>query len=203
MAVYIKSHNCIFVHIPKTGGTSIVTWLENNFEVDKKSKHCSNDTALEFWPNSEWSFAVVRNTWARLASSYTYQIQYYTNRLNLINQGKAKKPHKHFWQKDTVEHILQELDKGFEYYLTQFDNPLDLDLQTSYINGVDYILRLENIDNDFKQIQEKLNCYYALPLKNTSSKTDYRTFYNSKTKDWVAENYAEEIEKFKYRFEDI
>ena len=64
-------HKCIFIHIPKTGGTSI----ENVLRQDK-SKGSDHRLLHEYSHysvfNSYFKFAIVRNTYDRIWSLYSY-----------------------------------------------------------------------------------------------------------------------------------
>jgi len=95
-----RAYRTIFVHIPKTGGQSIetiflkahgLTWearaqllLRPNSDPAKGPRRlahlyaseyvsCGHVTAEDF--ESFFSFAVVRNPWARAVSSYKYALQ--------------------------------------------------------------------------------------------------------------------------------
>jgi hypothetical protein len=75
-----------------------------------------------------------------------------------------------------------------------------LTAQTEWANGVDIQLRFENLEQDFKQIQELLNCGIPLPKENSSSHDTYKYLYNSKSKDLIFNWFKDDINKWGYEF---
>ena len=57
----------LFVHIPKTGGTSISQWLDA-----PSCGHPKLETLLEKTEGTPITFTVVRNPWDRAVSAYAY-----------------------------------------------------------------------------------------------------------------------------------
>jgi hypothetical protein len=60
-------------------------------------------------------------------------------------------------------------------------------------SGVDLIMKIENLQNDFKVIQEMLNTNHPLPFLNTTDHTDYRKYYTDKYRKLVEKEYEEEM----------
>jgi len=62
-------------------------------------------------------------------------------------------------------------------------------------------MKLENINEDFVKIQEKLNCYTPLPVRNkTKSRIQYQEYYTSELIDTVYKMYKKDINTYKYQF---
>ena len=85
-AINLPNNNLTFVHIPKSAGSSVVEWLSRNFEYERIGGHPNLSMIKKSW-NVGRSFAIVRNPWARMVSSYFYLQQYkfyweYNNRIN-------------------------------------------------------------------------------------------------------------------------
>jgi hypothetical protein len=71
--------------------------------------------------------------------------------------------------------------------------------QLHYIKGIDYILRYETLDNDFKIIQEKLNCFEPLEkISHVQKSYDKKIFYTDDFKNYVIKNFEEELDFFQY-----
>jgi hypothetical protein len=66
-----RRRNLIFLHVPRTGGTSIAHALYGNHGVEHHSARCLKAMAPQFW-NTTQSFAVVRDPFDRFASSYAF-----------------------------------------------------------------------------------------------------------------------------------
>ncbi len=66
-----RQRNLIFLHVPRTGGTSISHTLYGRHSIEHYSARCLKAMAPEFW-NMTQSFAVVRDPFDRFASSYAF-----------------------------------------------------------------------------------------------------------------------------------
>ncbi|HEX4026425.1 MAG TPA: sulfotransferase family 2 domain-containing protein [Rhizomicrobium sp.] len=67
----MRRRNLIFLHVPRTGGTSITRALYGNHCIEHHSAACLKAMAPEFW-NVTDSFAVMRDPFDRFASSYAF-----------------------------------------------------------------------------------------------------------------------------------
>jgi hypothetical protein len=65
---------------------------------------------------------------------------------------------------------------------------------------VTHLLRFENLEKDFKIIQDICQCYQPLGMINKTNHAHYRTYYNEETRQVVAEIFKEDIEAFGYEF---
>lgn len=78
--VYCMKHKLLFIHIPKTGGTSIEKQMNVYEKKDygygifkgKAMQHYTVNEAKKYFPITEnyWSFSVVRNPYTRFVSDY-------------------------------------------------------------------------------------------------------------------------------------
>ena len=67
--------------------------------------------------------------------------------------------------------------------------------------GIDYIIKLENINEEIKVIAEKFNINKDLPVINVSSRTHgYKDYYNDNTKQIVQTKFEKDINTFGYKF---
>ena len=165
-----------FVHIPKTGGTSITKWFTDNLGMKLPNGiqvHASSS-------NSANTFTVVRNPWDRVVSMYFFM-----------------QTHNKFFMmlRPTFEEFVKNPDK----YPAPFMSPTKS--EKSYVpNGVQYLLRFENLENDFKVIQDLTGCHAPLPVTRTTKHDDYRTYYTDETRDIIAERFKDDISDFNYTF---
>jgi len=185
-AVYLPQHNLTYVHIPKTGGTSITNWLmKYDPAYELKDGHHTIHMLRRNWDIDRY-FTVVRNPWDRLVSMY------------------------HFMLLEPPDSFYTAVPKTFDDFL----NNLTFDFsskkivhwfnmttnQSFWIDDNAIVLRTESLNEDFKQIQDILNCSIPLPHENTTMHTHYRDYYNTQQQKLVADVYAEDIELFKYTF---
>lgn len=201
MAVFVNSPiPSVFVHVPKTGGTSIQRWLIENTDsfVVKGIKHANLNTIATRVPAFNWSFCVVRNPWDWVVSWYFFKHDRALRRIEIIKENnpplnKAKKKHNFEYNLK----VLEKHKKGFEYFVENIGN----NTQLHKTSGVDYVMKLETLDKDFKIVQERLNCFIPLPYLNNSIRNkDYRSYYNTHTKDIVYNKFKDDIKHFNYEF---
>ena len=65
-------------------------------------------------------------------------------------------------------------------------------------NGVTYLLKFETLEEDFKIIQNRLQCYEPLPIINTSKHEDYHKYYTQETWNIINKLFEEDIYMFNY-----
>lgn len=72
------------------------------------------------------------------------------------------------------------------------------------LNGeeyLDFIGKVETINQDWKTICEALDIPFVdLPVLNQSDHEHYRSYYDERSKDKIAERFRWSIDKFKYEF---
>lgn len=66
-----RRRNLMFLHVPRTGGTSIAHALYGRGCIEHYSARCLKAMAPEFW-NATQSFAVLRDPFDRFVSSYAF-----------------------------------------------------------------------------------------------------------------------------------
>lgn len=189
----------IFIHINKTGGTSISRSLRIRRNPSTPIATTKNHrTAVvtkclvgeEAW-NAAYKFTVVRNPWARLVSDYKYRIKTNQNEL-----GTDTVPFDEW-----VRRTLQELDPRFYddpvWYLPQVDWLKEED----GVIRMDYIAKLENLAADFKVICNDLGIRARLRHENATPFTKpYWNYYSDALQQTVGDIYREDIERLGYEF---
>ena len=192
MAVIVKDYNSVFVHIPKTGGSSIQQWLLDNTssQVTESTKHHTLQKLESKYGKFDFSFAVVRNPWDWCVSWY-----YFTRdrALRRIQNPKQKGR----FSLEYNQQVLDDYEKGFEYFIES----TKLTDQHHMTIGVSYIMKIENINYDIQLLKDKFNIKQELPYLNTSSRNkDYRDYYNDNTKQIVQTKFEKDINTFGYKF---
>lgn len=197
MAFYIPSKDCVFIHIPKTGGTSVLKWLQNNLECKKScTKHCT----IKKWNNNLGQesnhFTVVRNPYARILSWFHYQGKM------AYNRSKSN------YQRNYDEEIIFYYRKGFQYWLEK-GTPnvlLNKTILTQQVNYFDenclFVLHTENLSEEFTKVQDYFNNYAPIKHLNKSGKNlkNYREYYNKDTKKIVFKLFEKDLDTLKYTF---
>ena len=183
----------VYVHIPKCAGNTVKSVLNipNHDHSGIAQKYISD----------YFKFAFVRNPWDRFISAYEY-----------IKGGgwKQNNPDQD-WDKPDCDAInsfssLKEFARnpkvwtGMMHFRPQF-NYVTIDKKTDCL---DFIGRVENLDNDLKFICDQIgHKYNRLPHINKSKKIHqhYKSYYDDELKNIVATIYSKDIEYFKYTFE--
>jgi hypothetical protein len=175
-------HRCIFIHIPRTGGTSIEVAFTGNdlFNVIPFQKHLtarqSKDFYGDYW-DDYFKFSIVRNPWDRVISLYHFEA---FRDINVLS-GKS------------MNYFLETYEPySHEPNPCDCNNIIDLPL--------DFIGRFENIEEDFKSICDHLEVSFDLPHIESTKHGHYSGYYNEETKQIVAEKYSDDIKRFGYDF---
>ena len=205
----------IFVHAPKTGGTSMALALEDRAMKDdimlgdtpkalnRRRKMKNVEARGRLWKHSTLSdidgivlphhvermftFTLVRNPWDRMVSYY------------------------HWLREQDFEHAAVKLAKrvDFDAFLkdagtqaAQAASP-----SSSYmrdVNGVEQCnayIRLEHFAEDSASLVDHLGFDLNLPKTNTSKRgADYQGYYSAELREIVAQCCAEDISRFGYVF---
>lgn len=173
----------LFLHIPKTAGTSIIHWLDTNISQGwrgNSGRHNSFETLDVVSTKKYTSFTVVRNPWDRIVSNYVFLSPRFGKFLGSFN-----------------EFVYKLKDPYFSIGEPRFFRP-----QTEWITlPIDHILKFENLRNDFKIVQDYVGKYEPLQVLNTTDHINYRHFFNDETKKVIQEVYASDIESFGYTFD--
>jgi len=193
----------LFVHIPKTAGNSIQSVLRDysedqivalrseqdgierfglrnpNYKIKKHSTLAEYRAALgdeQF--RGLYKFACVRNPWDRMVSYYFTP----TQQVGELDRKEFRK---------VISKALSVAD-----YLR-----LDKDDGDPFAN-VDYIMRFENLAEDFRAVCATLGIpTVLLPQYNRSSRERYSKYYDDELRELVRTRFAPEIERFDYTFE--
>jgi len=203
-------HKFIFVHIPKSAGSSMTKALKrlpgNNSDLtNHKTKH---ETLAEFFQEagkrcpppadtkevawqSYFKFGFVRNPWDRIASLYAYL--------------QEAQPRPEIKSINSFAQFLEEFDAGEKWIakLRSMRPQHEFFLDESGKMAADFIGCHEMLGEDFNQLQKHFGISLSLPHANKSSNSerDYRSNYSDKLVEIVGRRFAADISYFGYQFE--
>ena len=208
-------YKCIFIHIPKTGGTSIEKALGHfdNLERGVQDHRMLNElepldriTEVKYYVNryllgkhvnyrpelnrkeykKYYKFTFVRNPWARVYSWYRNTIS----------------------DKSHSQRLGIPVDCDFDYFVENFLDQWMLQPQLSWIMDrrgrltIDFVGRFESLQYDFLQLLDVLDVSdVELPHLLNRGNVDFTAVYSDGSRKAVAKKYSEEIEFFNYKFE--
>jgi len=202
---YNHKYKCIFIHIPKTAGTSFGrTIFENR---DPSVSHTDALYYKVFEPKlfrEYFKFTFVRNPWDRVLSNFNY-----FRRTDKIERVPQLKETKFLTQYNDFESFVMDLcnPKIREHLLSMYhfrkQNEFIYDYKMNLL--IDYLGYFETFNDDSDNILLKLNrSELKIPHLNSSKKEkDYKDVYTDKTRDIVSKLYPEDIELFGYNFDGI
>jgi len=207
----------LFIHVPKTGGNSIQTVLKAYSEdkVTAKAGHQDGNERFEVRNDalalrkhaslgqykaaldpdiyaSLFKTAVMRNPWDMMISHYfsPHRGEREWNRDDFIKLVRHTPVLRHYIKENTLR------DKISVKLQTLTGSPgrsLDAD--------IDFLLKVESLDEDFKTLCGKLDIPYTpLPQRNASTRTHYTEYYDQETMRLVQRKFREEIDFGGYCF---
>lgn len=191
---YMHKNKLIFIHIPRTGGTSILKLMAG------KEKERDHSPWFQYKNSCPWAFkhyfkfAIVRNPWDRFVSVYKY-----------LKKGGNGDKYDLF-----IRDYLNKYEDFTDFVLNGFPdlyfrNILLFMPQTYYICDlknqimVDEIIKFENLNEEIKKIQVFKN--RNLQKINKSDDKNYKEFYNDETIAIIRKWYSNDIKTFGYAFE--
>lgn len=183
---YLPEHRITFIHNPKTAGTSISTWLDDNFDTKRGRKHGHWEEVNEYFPDTVFTFGVVRNPWSRLASWY-----YFAN--------PAKETFEH-WVMTRLQ--VNESGLSFNPTLTWARNWYTIATPQAdwFGDTLNLTLRFENLQEEFEQVKNLLHCKQDLCILNANPEYDYKTLYTDDMAELVRDIYIKDVIRYNYEF---
>lgn len=208
----------LFVHIAKTGGTSVraalnhLRWRDPSYYLSfpahkvsglvghrlglKFPRHAHIIAAKEMLPapyfDSLYKFAFVRNPWDLQISSFHHIRRERPDAMNGID--------------DFNDFMRWKFDPERPY---QYHIDTSLSLQSDYLVDLhgtvltDFIGRYENLADDYSEVIDRL----SLPVKplphkrKASDRGSYKEYYQPEVVDLVSQHFARDIELLGYQFE--
>lgn len=200
----------IFVHIPKTGGSSVAHALrrhgillqypQNWDSIYFKHAHASDLKRMmgdEF--ERYFRFTVVRNPWDWAVSSYAF------------NRGMHLPFLRHTDLQETGWIPEFSRDWAFKPWLRWWLDTVAPRQSTMITDAagallVHQVIRFEELSRLFPRLCLRLRVWpRRLPHVNQTAGRDggYQAYYDEESRGWIAESFAEDIRRFGYGFDGI
>lgn len=208
------AHRCIFVHIPRTGGTSVENllwpgsaatrresdlWMgfvdehHNKYQTDGLqhlfATHIRAEVGADVF-SRYFKFTIVRNPWDKAVSQFMFMNKNKREKLrNFVGMRQGDSFKRYLELAARTTHVHWEPQVKF--------------LRDS--NGewlVDYIGRYENFSGSVSHVLRSVGLdATAIPHENRSNRGPYQDYYDDESREMVAQLYADDIEAFSYHYD--
>jgi len=193
-----RNKKIIFIHIPRTGGTSVEKVLMGKIPNYKNfcEEFCWGVSGCEMtqhWPlykilefcqadkNDYFKFSFVRNPFDRLVSVFCYLKSFYEKR------------HSSF---DGWLRFVCDKAESSNYRYDSHEAPQSTFFQR---DDLDFLGRFENFEKDFSAVLEKLEISAKIPHINQSHRNkNYMDYFNKEARKMVENAYRTDFELFEY-----
>ena len=193
-----KDNKVLFIHVPKSGGTSIESYFHNNLNIvtTTKEKHYTlkdykKEYDLEF--KDYYSFLIIRDPWDSMVSLYLY--------LKKPGFGfDIPEDFNDFVQNFNLSKFRKELSKkGWDQATADL---IEFGQIKWYDKDVDKICKFEIYEKEMEIVSENIGVDLCkLKKKNVSKRTRrYRSYYDETSKRIVRKRNVKIINIFDYRF---
>jgi hypothetical protein len=192
-------HRLLYVRVPKSGNTSINAAIPGG----RKQRLASRRLAKT---HPDWlTFSFVRNPWSRLVSTWFQKVRIESaNQAKMVDGvfkgfrrlGLEVRPDMPF--PEFAELVCALRDDQAEKHLQSQCHFLvrDGELVPAFLG------RLENMRADWAEVLRRAGIDYELPHLNKTKHAHYSSYFPDEgLVKLVGERYAEDVERFEYRFE--
>lgn len=187
-------YKCIFVHIPKTAGLSICQSIFSNYGAGHYSLSDYQNIFSKRIFNSYFKFTIVRNPYERFESAYDY----------LKNGGFDDRDR--LWAEKNIM-VYNDINEFVQFWLNSKSmfEMVHFKPQANFLKNksgqinMDFIGRMENLQDDYNFIKKKVGFTADLKKINTTKRKNDRIQLNQISKEKVYQMYKEDFEVLKYK----
>jgi hypothetical protein len=202
------SHRFLFVHVQKTGGSTIDNGLSAAMgdirRIPAANRHAPLDRLLQLEPGlaDYWTAGFVRNPWARMLSWWRMMERFRDGAAEGIERYLD-----HLQRNKFVAGII-ERHPDFESFILRAPDeyPRLRKPQVAFLNNAqkraDFTGRQESLEADLHRIYDHLGLEWT-PLKSVNidpGRPDYRDVYGATTRQRVAELFEADLREYDYEF---
>jgi hypothetical protein len=202
------SHRFLFVHVQKTGGSTIDNNLSASLgdvrRIPEAHRHAPLERLLQLEPGlaDYWTAGFVRNPWARMLSWWRM-----VERFRDGAERGVERYLDHLQRNRFVAGIIEKHPdfESFVLHATE-EHPRLRKPQVEFMNAdgrsADFVGRQETLEDDLHTIYDHLGLEWVeLQSVNIDpGRPDYRDVYTPVTRDRIAELFAADLAAYGYEF---
>ena len=211
--VISNTYNYLFIELPRTGTTALSHALCEHYEGEKKlNKHTNLHQAkkqlgTDF--DGYFIFSCIRHPMDRTASIFVkYNTNYgnirqnYFKKMNDIPRYKFITRYIHY---KTYKRVLYAQRPGmtFANYFKKYYKAPYSDWAILDHGKMDYIIRFENLDDDFRQVCSLIGMEWQGEIQKrnvTSDKKGWQEYYTNELENRVKWVFSPYLQEFQYQF---
>ena len=197
-------HKFLYVHIPKTAGNAVQNILRDysedkivcltplqdgveRFEVRNDQFKIEKHSTLEDYRRELgeaqlaqlFKFCCVRNPWERAISFFFSP-----------HRGPVE------WNRAEFMKLVPKIMPASGFVTLKNSKP-----KTSPFENVDYVIRFENLNEDFREVCSRLGIpTQELPVRNKSTRRHFSEYYDPELVDVVYRHFRDDVDHFGYKF---
>lgn len=183
MSAYIEKHNMLFIHVPRTAGTSME---RTPFLLPTGGHETIRDYDV---PEGTFKFAFVRSPWDRFVFAFFCQYPY---------RGTGQAEFDKFIKEECKPLVGTGETPSQGIYESHFDPMYHFLLDNDDKIGVDFIGRYEFLKHDWEYVCERLGKFYPLPHIRKFDHDMFRCYYTPESWDIIENIYHRDVELFGY-----
>jgi hypothetical protein len=193
---YFPDYECVFIHNPKTGGSSIRNGMLNGKFEGPVHGHIPDE-----W-QGYFKFCFVRNPFDRLISAWK---MFTTGMQNTkwkfpedANRELSLRAFLDIAMDESIAYSGHRLKLGekIRHHTLPQSHPFNC------VAHADHVGRFERIESDFSKICKRIGIAGAMPHWNkTERDDDYQQYYDETTRKMASKFYAEDLRLFEYSFD--
>lgn len=195
--------NIVYVHIPKTAGTSVSKWIRNEINDNYAYRYMDHPflSTIKKDLDSEKKYTIIttiRNPWARTVSGYLNALEHY-------NLDRPSLMH------DAIQELVK-MNGSFPNF-TQFVELLPhtqanvgewslRSIQSDWLDETVECVKMESLDTEFVHIRKLFN-NSTNPLQRHNANPnnlDYKLMYTDNTKKIIHQLNESDIDRWCYTF---
>ncbi|WP_100642232.1 sulfotransferase family 2 domain-containing protein [Alteromonas facilis] len=190
---YMHRKKCIFIHIPKCAGTSVLNALGHKRGRDHvEVRHYLGSNPI--WFDNYFKFTICRHPADRLRSAFNYAISGGNRSSADLLLQKHLKGTKGLFNNFCEEFLTEQSVLQYPIFMPQW---IFVHLPESDI-AVDAVLRFERLADDWKQVSKKINVSENLPLHNKARENIQSAVLSKESLINIERIYKRDYELFGY-----